>query len=335
MASVTITPSGRTFQCEGKQTILDAALAAAIPLNYGCSQGTCGLCLARLLRGEVEKTKHHDFVFKQAQTMNGSFLLCANAAASPEVVIEATEALNNLDIPVQEINARIKKLARTGESEGLISVQTPRSARLRFLAGQNVRLTLKSGVFADLTIASCPCDDRNLEFHLNRPCNERFRQAVLRASLPMPVHIEGPWGGMEQDFGGRHTVCFAQDSHIANMMGWIEQQLAEETIGTIDLSWFALEQDRFYLRDRLTAWDDAFDTFSCRLIVLDEQSQIEAAVAKMLCRMAADNTDAISVLAAGPTSFLKCTERTLCQLEIPDGHLFIRGVAPRPAGLRP
>ena len=51
-AHVTIKPSGHEFFVEGNDTLLEAALRAGVSLNYGCSNGNCGECRARLVSGE-------------------------------------------------------------------------------------------------------------------------------------------------------------------------------------------------------------------------------------------------------------------------------------------
>ncbi|PQZ92315.1 hybrid-cluster NAD(P)-dependent oxidoreductase [Arthrobacter sp. MYb227] len=52
--SVEFTRSGRTIDCAADAFILDAALAAGIPLPSSCTQGMCGTCKCPLLEGEVE-----------------------------------------------------------------------------------------------------------------------------------------------------------------------------------------------------------------------------------------------------------------------------------------
>jgi len=37
-----------------------------VPLNYGCSGGNCGLCKAKLISGEIKKSRFHDYVRTEA-----------------------------------------------------------------------------------------------------------------------------------------------------------------------------------------------------------------------------------------------------------------------------
>ncbi len=65
--NVTIQPSGHEFFVEGNDTLLEAALRNGVSLNYGCSNGNCGDCKARVVSGEVKKVHAHDYVLKQAE----------------------------------------------------------------------------------------------------------------------------------------------------------------------------------------------------------------------------------------------------------------------------
>jgi len=74
----------------------------------------------------------------------------------------------------------------------LLHLQTPRSNRLRFLAGQSVNLILGKSLHAVLPIASCPCDDRNILFHVHRMPGNLFSDYVFnRLKNHEVVEIEG------------------------------------------------------------------------------------------------------------------------------------------------
>jgi len=55
----------------------------AFPLNYGCSGGNCGLCKARLVSGQVRKTRHHDYVLTEAEKEPRGMCSCVPMQRSP------------------------------------------------------------------------------------------------------------------------------------------------------------------------------------------------------------------------------------------------------------
>ncbi|MCZ7653462.1 MAG: 2Fe-2S iron-sulfur cluster-binding protein [Rhodocyclaceae bacterium] len=167
-AHVILHPSRHEFFVEGADTLLEAALRAGLAVNYGCSNGNCGLCKARVISGQVQKVRPHDYVLSEAEKNQGYTLLCSHAAVG-DLVIEALETSSAGDIPQQQIVARIKAIEALGDDVRLLHLQTPRNNRLRFLAGQSA--TLVAGeTSAQLPIASCPCDDRNLHFPRRARC---------------------------------------------------------------------------------------------------------------------------------------------------------------------
>jgi ferredoxin len=108
-AHVTLHPSRHDFFVEGADTLLEAALRAGLAVNYGCSNGNCGLCKARVISGQVKKVRPHDYVLSEAEKTQGYTLLCSHAAVG-DLVLEALETSSTGDIPQQQIVARIKAI---------------------------------------------------------------------------------------------------------------------------------------------------------------------------------------------------------------------------------
>ena len=90
-AQATVLPSGHEFFVEGAESILEAVLRGGLALDYGCSNGNCGLCKMRVVSGETRKIRHHDYSLSEAEKGIGYILGCSNTAVS-DVVLEADEA---------------------------------------------------------------------------------------------------------------------------------------------------------------------------------------------------------------------------------------------------
>ncbi|MFZ2162156.1 MAG: 2Fe-2S iron-sulfur cluster-binding protein [Sideroxyarcus sp.] len=260
-AQVTVLPSKQDFLVEGHDSILEAAVRSGIPLNYGCSGGNCGLCKAKVLSGEVRKTRQHDFVISETEKTQGYVLLCSNTAVS-DVVIEAEVAGSVQDIPYQQISAHVKNLGQIADDMILLHLQTPRTQRLRFLAGQSVTLHVGQSYSAELPIASCPCDDRNLLFHISRQSGNLFSDFVFDHLKPNDtVEIEGPHGEfILQEKSQRPLYFFAFDTGFAPIKSLIEHALSLE-VENIHLHWTGSNPQSIYLPNIAHAWDDALDNF--------------------------------------------------------------------------
>ncbi len=260
-AQVTVLPSKHDFLLEGHDTILEAAMRSGIPLDYGCSGGNCGLCKAKVLSGEVKKTRHHDFVISEAEKNQGYILLCSNTAVT-DVVLEAPVAGSVQDIPFQQISAKVKATGLITDDKLLLHLQTPRTQRLRFLAGQRLILRVGQSFSEELPIASCPCDDRNVLFHISRQSGNLFSDYVFdRLREHDVVEMEGPHGEfILHEKSSRPLYFFAFDSGFAPIRSLIEHALSLEA-ENIHLHWFGSSQKHIYLPNIAHAWKDALDNF--------------------------------------------------------------------------
>ncbi|GAB7051299.1 2Fe-2S iron-sulfur cluster-binding protein [Catenuloplanes indicus] len=85
-AAVTTAPQPMTVESFGTvtvepgQTLLDAGLAAGLPMPYSCTVGNCGDCLVRLRGGEVSTSDPND------RTRPGYVLACLSCPLSPVTV---------------------------------------------------------------------------------------------------------------------------------------------------------------------------------------------------------------------------------------------------------
>ncbi len=261
-ARVKLVPGGRTFAVEGSDTLLDGALRCGLKLAYGCSNGNCGRCRARLVSGTVERVRRGDFCFRDADKRAGHILLCCHTA-SGDVVLEAGEASHADDIPQQTLTARLRRLERLGSQVALLHVTTPRNQRLRFLAGQYATLGLRTAQRIDLPIATCPCEDRNLQFHLPVDSRDDFTRTLLSAAdTPREIQIEGPKGAFIFDEKSvREAVFIAFATGFAAAKSLIEHAMAIDYRPAMRLYWIADEGIGHYLHNLPRSWADAFDEF--------------------------------------------------------------------------
>ncbi len=317
-AHVTLHPSRHEFFAEGADTLLEAALKAGLAVNYGCSNGNCGLCKARVVSGQVKKVRPHDYVLSEAEKNQGYTLLCSHAAVG-DLVLEALETGSAGDIPQQQIVAHIKANEALGEDVRLLHLQTPRNNRLRFLAGQSATLTAGE-TQAQLPIASCPCDDRNLHFHVVRDPKDDFARQVfdvLRAGDP--VTIFGPWGDFVLRADSPRPILFvASEAGFAPTKGLVEHALSLDRAELLHLYWHAARPAGHYLVNLCRAWADALDNFRYTTMAGGGADDIVA-------RMVRDHGDlaAFDIYLAGPEAFADGAAKALAQQGFPAAQLSV------------
>jgi CDP-4-dehydro-6-deoxyglucose reductase len=264
---VTLRPGGQRFEVEEHESILQAGLKAGLALNYGCSNGTCGLCRARRISGDVQSIRHSDYVFKAADKAQDYVLTCVNTAASSELELEAQVADGVGEIVEQQIEIRVKSIDQPGEDVLVVHARTPRSQRFRFLAGQGVRLSLtdNSGTQAslDLPVASCPCDDRNLEFHIRHSAGDDFCQALMSEGREVKrLQLVGPVGDfvLPAEITGR-LVFIAEDTGFAPVRSLVEHAMSLDEDAPMSFYWLAGRPAGHYMSNLCRSWADFLDDF--------------------------------------------------------------------------
>lgn len=315
-AHVTLRPSGHDFFVEGADTLLESALKAGLAVNYGCSNGNCGLCKARVVSGEVKRVRPHDYVLSETEKSQGYTLLCCHAAVS-DLVVEALETGSAGDIPQQQIVARVKALQPLGDDMRLLHLQTPRNNRLRFLAGQSVTLTA-GGASTQLPVASCPCDDRNLHFHVARDAKDDFARQVFDVlGAGDAVTVFGPWGDYVLRTDSPRPILFvASEAGFAPVKGLIEHAMSLDRAELLHLYWHASGASGHYLANLCRSWAEALDNFRYTAITASDAQAVAG-------RMAQDHADlsAFDIYLAGPEDFVDGATKALARQGFPAEQL--------------
>jgi len=325
-AHVQVKPSGREFFVDGSDSLLEAALRAGLSLDYGCSIGSCGKCKARVVSGQVHRTHHSDYALTAAEKNAGVVLMCCNTALT-DLVIEAREAHGAADMPLQTIDARVKSVSPLGDNVRLLHLQTPRTNRLRFLAGQSASLSLAGGISASLPVASCPCDDRNLQFHVRRRAGDAFAERVF-GGLPgvESVRVEGPRGTFVLNEDSHRPIVFiAGESGFAPVKSLIEHAMALDTAETLHLCWITSDRHGRYLDNLCRSWSDALDNFRYTPLTAKDALSDEHALQGLLQPLLQEQPRLADcdVYLAGPGPWASAAEFHLLDHGLPRAQLLV------------
>ena len=312
-AHVRTQPAGHDFFVEGSDSVLEAGLRAGLALNYGCSDGRCGRCKARLLAGRV-KPIAGGMSLDGASHHEHDILLCANTAVT-DIVIETSEAAHPHDIEVQYAPAVVKSITHPTPGMALVHLQTPPTQRLRFFAGQSFQLQLPDGSKAEHPGAGCPCDERNLYFHVH----STGRVAQLHEG--QTLNIAGPYGefALDQD-SPREIVFFACETGFAPIKGMIEQAMALDNASSLTLYWLAARAEDHYLDNLCRSWADALDNFHYTPVTVSAHPEhLTDAVQHIIAEYQA--LQDFDIYVAGPAMFVTAVEDVLAGREFPRAQL--------------
>lgn len=240
--TVTIQPSGRQFTVEDDEHVLDAALRQGMVLPYGCKNGACGTCKARVLEGNVKMGPHSPNALKPGDLAHGFALMCCSDPQS-DLVIESRVIAAAGDIPVRKMPCRIASIERAAADVAVLRLQLPASERLQYLAGQYLELVLRDGTRRSYSMASAPHRAEQVELHIRHMPGGRFTDALFGVTQP-PVkerdilRFEAPLGTffLRED-SAMPIVMLASGTGFAPIKALIEQAQFKELARPITLYW--------------------------------------------------------------------------------------------------
>ena len=333
-ANVRVFGSEQAFPVEGATSILEAGLEAGVPLEFGCNDGTCGLCRARVTSGEVTTLKPHEYALSEAEKSQGYCLMCSCTPVT-DLVIEAKVAGGPEDIPVQRILSKVQRIDPLSTDVTLLQLRTPRTRRLRFFAGQSVKLVINEDVIGEFPIASCPCDERHLEFHIPSHTDSPFSR-YLKNQLKRrdEILIEGPVGQFVLDEASmRPLIMIAADTGFAPLKSITEHAMQLEHTEEIHFFWVINQIETHYLENLCRAWVDAFDGFSSQCMTgktafSDKnayQREQEAFMKTILAQH--DNIENYDIYIAGDAHFIKIAQALFVNVGFPKKQIF-SGILP-------
>ena len=257
MNIVTIKNSSHSFDVRPSQTVLAAAIDAGINLPYGCRNGACGSCKAKLVSGKVMHNDYQSSAMSDAELAAGNTLLCC-AMALEDLVIECREVGGLAGIKPRILPARVAKKEQLAHDVIALHLQLPASERLQFKAGQYIEFILKDGKRRAFSIANAPHDADFLQLHIRviaggvfseYAANELQEKAILR--------IEAPFGNffLRED-SNKPLIMVAGGTGFAPVKGIIEHMLFNNIQRDIFLYRGARQLQDLYMHDLCEKWAD-------------------------------------------------------------------------------
>jgi len=113
----------------------------------------------------------------------------------------------------------------------------------------------------EYAIASCPCDEKRIEFHVRKLEDDAFSNMVFnQLGVGDWLNIQGPYGDFViDDTKDSPIVMIAFDTGFATIKSILEHVTAQDRDRPIYLYWLACGVEGLYLDNLCRSWDDALD----------------------------------------------------------------------------
>ncbi len=246
-------PDNHSFSVEPGETLLAAALRQGIGLPYGCRNGTCGSCAARLISGSVSypRGKTEGLEGKPA----GTCLAC-QAVPDSDLVIGVSEVERVTEIEVRTLPCRVVSKEALSHDVMRLYLKLPEGQRLQFFAGQYLDFILKDGRKRAFSIANAPHDDELIELHVRHVPHGEFTDYVFESMKEKTIlRIQGPLGTFFlREHSDRPVILMGGGTGFAPLKGMIEHAFHVGIERPMQLYWGVRSRRDLYLPELPSAW---------------------------------------------------------------------------------
>ena len=254
-------PADHRFSIEPGETILTAALRQRVGLPYGCRNGTCGTCAARLVTGQVAypSGKTEGLEGKPA----GTCLTC-QAVPTADLVLGITEVKAVAQLEVRNLPCRVVRKEQLSQDVVRLYLKLPEQQRLQFIAGQYIEFILRDGRRRAFSIANAPHDDATIELHLRHVPQGAFTDYVFNELQEKAIlRIQGPLGTfILREDADRPRLLIGGGTGFAPLKAMIEHAFHVGITGLLHLYWGVRARRDLYLPDLPLAWARAHPNFT-------------------------------------------------------------------------
>ena len=254
MAKVTVQPSGKSFETEPDETILDAAIRHDIVLPYGCRSGQCGTCKSNLLKGDVTYDDPDSLSIDAEERARGAVLTC-QAKPVGDVVIEARTVDAVADLEVRTLPARVRRMRKFSDDVMGVWLQLPASQRIQFLAGMYLEILLKNGETRAFSMANAPEDDELIELHIRHVPGGLFTDHVFNKMKEKDLlKIRAPLGTFFLREDERPIIFMVGGTGFAPAKSIIEHMIHQQSERPLHLFWGVRAASDLYLDELPEQW---------------------------------------------------------------------------------
>ena len=250
---IQVQPSGREYQTEGDETLLQAAIRQGVGLPYGCKDGACGSCKSKLLEGTVVHGAHQPKTLTPEEEAAGFVLTCC-ARPQTDCMLEARTVPGAGEFAVLKLPCRVITLEKPTADVAVMRLQLAANQNFQFHAGQYVEFILRDGARRSYSMANAPHNlgtPAAIELHVRHMPGGKFTDHVFTNLKEKDIlRMEGPFGSffLRED-SDKPMVLLASGTGFAPIKAIIERMQHLALTRPTVLYWGARKEADLYLKD--------------------------------------------------------------------------------------
>lgn len=297
--------SDHRFDAEPGETVLAAALRQGVRLPYGCRNGTCGSCVARLVAGRIEYPSGKTEALEGLP--DGSCLTCQAVPVS-DLVLGVTEVNAVAEIAVRTLPCRVVRKEQLSDDVVRLLLKLPEGQRLQFLAGQYLEFILRDGRRRAFSFANAPHDDAYIELHVRRVPHGHFTDYVFDELQEKTIlRFQGPLGTfVVREESNRPMILMAGGTGFAPLKAMIEHAFHMGSQRPMHLYWGARARRDLYLPDLPLGWAQTHAGFAYTPVLSEPEPDWRGRSGFVHQAVAADHPDmsGFEVYMSGPPAMV-------------------------------
>ncbi len=307
--------SGKIFQTDGTDSILDDALIHGLNFPYGCQKGSCGKCKATIIEGEVGYEGEIPSGITPEEVADGMALLCQCRAKS-DISLVVAELDSVADIEVRTLPCKVESLKHLNHDVVQVFLKIPGSESLQYLAGQYIDLIHPDFDPRAFSIANAPTNTSLIELHVRLVEGGKFTHFVFNELEEKSLlRIEGPKGDFFfREDSKKPVILVAGGTGFGPIKAIIEHAIANKLNRQIYLYWGVRDEVDFYM-DLPSQWANDYDNIHFIPVLSEPNDEWQGRTGFVHESVLNDFDDltGYEVYACGPPKMVKSAAQLLCR----------------------
>ncbi|NNM58340.1 MAG: 2Fe-2S iron-sulfur cluster binding domain-containing protein [Legionellales bacterium] len=262
MFSACIQPDNLVFFIEPGESILDAALKQGFDFSYGCQQGVCGTCAAKLTQGKISYP-HIDPIGLEEDEDHNDFILLCGAVPESDIELHHAGVSAPWQLPIKKASYQLISMHNLSPKVVQLFLKPATMDFIHFQAGQYVELFTEDGEHRPFSIANTPNAEGNVELHVHHTADNIFSTKILSLLAEQKtLLLEGPFGRCIYRKGLSLPLVFvAGGTGFTHSKAIIEHMIESAPNTPIHLFWGAKTPDDLYMNELPLRWQKELPSF--------------------------------------------------------------------------